>query len=72
MMARPLQHPKVVWAYLHGFLSGPESFKGRYFQQYLKKYGIVLHLVDLNGPQGHSGEKDAVVVVLGVQWCQYG
>ena len=51
-----LFYRKHVWAYLHGFLSGPESFKGRYFQQYLEKLGVDLHLVDLNGPQGYSGE----------------
>ena len=37
------------YAYLHGFASGPKSKKGVHLRKFLKKYGVELHLPDLNG-----------------------
>eukprot|EP00871_Galdieria_phlegrea_P000202 jgi/Galph1/1182/GphlegSOOS_G6099.1 len=40
---------EYMYGYLHGFASGPSSFKGLYLRQlFLEKYGIPLHLFDLN------------------------
>jgi hypothetical protein len=43
---------KPLYAYCHGFLSGPSSSKGRYLRSLLDRHGIHLHLLDLNGPDG--------------------
>lgn len=43
---------KPLYAYCHGFLSGPSSSKGRYLRSLLNRHGIQLHLLDLNGRGG--------------------
>mmetsp|Transcript_2261 Transcript_2261/g.7214 ORF Transcript_2261/g.7214 Transcript_2261/m.7214 type:complete len:227 (+) Transcript_2261:273-953(+) len=45
-MASPL------YAYCHGFLSGPGSSKGKHLQRLLGQHGIALRLLDLNGHGG--------------------
>lgn len=45
-----------MFAYLHGFLSGPDSVKGRHLQAFLKTLGVDLRLLDLNGDEGFAGE----------------
>jgi uncharacterized protein len=43
------------YAYLHGFLSGPTSSKGRYLAEQLeRRFATRLHLLDLNGGGGPS------------------
>ncbi len=37
------------YIYLHGFASGPGSFKAKKFKQAFRKKGIQLHVPDLNG-----------------------
>jgi uncharacterized protein len=54
------------FAYLHGFLSGPTSSKGRFLaEQFERRFSARLHLLDLNGGGGpsalsHSGALEAV------------
>lgn len=38
------------YLYLHGFCSGPATFKGNYFRQRFAEYGIELQTPDLNSP----------------------
>ena len=45
--------PPPLYAYAHGFLSGPSSYKGRSMQQQLAaRFGVHLTLLDLNGGGG--------------------
>jgi pimeloyl-ACP methyl ester carboxylesterase len=37
------------FVYLHGFCSGPNTFKGNYFRDRFAARGLVLHTPDLNG-----------------------
>ena len=45
-----MSRERYHYAYLHGFASGPKSKKGIHLRSFLKKYGVDLHLPDLNGP----------------------
>ena len=38
------------YLYLHGFCSGPSTFKGNYFRQRFAEHGIELQTPDLNSP----------------------
>jgi pimeloyl-ACP methyl ester carboxylesterase len=40
---------EVRYLYLHGFLSGPESIKGKYFAEQMESLGISLVRLDLKG-----------------------
>ena len=44
-----MSRERYHYAYLHGFASGPKSKKGIHLRSFLKKYGVDLHLPDLNG-----------------------
>jgi len=37
------------FVYLHGFCSGPNTFKGNYFRDRFQERGLALHTPDLNG-----------------------
>lgn len=40
----------MIHIYLHGFASGANSYKGRFFREKMQNIGLELHLVDLNIP----------------------
>lgn len=46
---------KRVYGYLHGWLSGPDSYKGRKLKEYLANLGVDLKLLDLKGDEGYAG-----------------
>jgi pimeloyl-ACP methyl ester carboxylesterase len=48
---------KRVYAYAHGFLSDENSYKGRFFRDYLSTKQVKLHLLNLN-PQDAEGKTD--------------
>ncbi len=39
-----------VWLYLHGFASGPSSYKGRAFVGWARARGVTMHALDLRVP----------------------
>jgi hypothetical protein len=41
---------RPVWLYLHGFASGPTSFKGREFVGWSRARGVTMHALDLRVP----------------------
>ena len=46
---------KPSYAYLHGFLSGPSSSKGRHLAGQFQRFGVELTRLDLNGADGPPG-----------------
>ncbi|CAM9969069.1 unnamed protein product [Discosporangium mesarthrocarpum] len=44
-----------VYAYCHGFLSGPSSFKGTELKRRMAEAGVDLHLLNLNGGDDPGG-----------------
>ena len=51
-VGQAMRSSSFIYAYLHGFLSGPASSKGRALQRVLHTSGVELQLLDLNGPTG--------------------
>lgn len=44
-----LPHETHECVYLHGFASGPDSTKARFFREHLPELGLNVHVPDLNG-----------------------
>ena len=61
---------RYLYAYLHGFLSGPSSSKGRTLQRVFQTaHGLDLQLLDLNGPNGDPSDLTHEGALAAVDAC---
>jgi len=62
-----------LYAYCHGFLSGPASSKGRHLRSVLLRHGVDLHLLDLNGGGGPADLTPAcALLAIDAFWTAHG
>lgn len=54
-MTEPQEPLRFAYAYCHGFLSGPQSFKGQALQKNMLEVGVDMSLLNLNGKDNDPG-----------------